>query len=81
MSQFLLYCEHTAEECEELGKEYEVYGVPGPVKGQDYYCSCPYGFHAGWVVVEAASAEHAMASLPPLNRAHTKAYQVETMRF
>jgi len=52
MSRFLLYCERTPEECQALSNEYETYGVPQPVKGQDYYCSCPYSFHAGWVVVK-----------------------------
>jgi hypothetical protein len=51
------------------------------IKGKDYWCSCPYGFHAGWVTVEAESPEAALAALPPLNRAHTKAYQVESMQF
>jgi hypothetical protein len=81
MSQYLLYCEHTADECEALGQEYETLGAPELIRGKDYWCSCPYGFHAGWVTVEAESEDAALKALPPINRSHTKAYRVESMRF
>lgn len=81
MSRFQPYREHKAEECEALSNEYGTYSVPQPVKGQDYHAPVRTASTRGGVVVEAASAEAAAASLPPLNRAHTKACQVESMRF
>ncbi len=80
MTQFVLTCEHSGEECDALTKEYEDVGAPEIMKGRDFFCSCPHGFHGGWIVVESPSAEAALSGLPPILRSHSKAYQVETMQ-
>jgi hypothetical protein len=81
MAQFILVCDHTPEQCAQLNQELQSLGTPVIYKGKDFFCSCPHGLHGGWVVVEAETAEGAVTSLGPLNRAHTKVYQVETVRF
>ncbi len=81
MAQFVLQCEHTAEECDEMNQEVETLGVPDILRGKEYFCACPFGVHAGWVVVEAASAEDALASMGPVTRAHHRAIQVEIVKF
>lgn len=81
MSQFILTCEHKAEECEELDREMQTVGIADVIKGRDFFCSCPYGYHGGWVAVEGSSGEEILASLPPVFRSHAKVYQIESVRF
>ncbi len=80
MPQFILTCEHAADECDAMTKEYEELGAPEIIRGKDFFCSCPHGFHGGWTVVEASNAEAVLAGLPPIFRSHANAYQVETLQ-
>ena len=81
MATFMLTCEHPAEVCEALFQEQQQLGTPDVYKGRDFLCSCPFGEHNGWVVVEGETGEAILASLPPLFRSHAKARQIETMVF
>jgi hypothetical protein len=56
-------------------------GVADAIKGRDFFCSCPYGHHGGWVEVEGVSAQAIHASLPPVFQSHAKVYEVEAVRF
>jgi hypothetical protein len=80
MTKFIITCEHTAEECEEIDREMQAVGVAEVMKGRDFFCSCPYGHHGGWVEVEGDSAEAIHASLPPVFRSHSRVFQVEAVR-
>lgn len=81
MAKFMLVCEHEANDCEAISEEFEELGVPAIYRGVEASCSCPFGVHGGWAVVEAQSEEDALASLGPVNKSHTKAYQVEMVQF
>jgi hypothetical protein len=81
MTRFIITCEHTAEECAELDSEMQAVGVADAIKGRDFFCSCPYGHHGGWVEVEGVSAQAIHASLPPVFQSHAKVYEVEAVRF
>ncbi len=81
MSKFVITCEHKAEECDALSAELESLGTPAIIKGRDFFCSCPYGHHGGWVAVEAVSAADILSSLAPLFRSHANVYEVEAIRF
>ena len=56
-------------------------GVAEVLKGREFLCSCPPGHHAGWAVVEGSDADSILATLPPIFRAHARAYQIESMQF
>jgi hypothetical protein len=81
MANFMLICEHPAEDCEPISREQQDLGTPVAIKDRDFFCSCPYGVHNGWVVVEGDDSESILASLPPLFRSHAQVLQIETVRF
>ncbi len=81
MAQFILTCEHQASECDSLNQELEALGTPAVIKGRDFFCSCPYGHHGGWIAVEGDDPDAVLASLGPIFRAHAQVFRVESMRF
>lgn len=82
MAKILLECgPHTPAECEEMSRELESLGVPDVLKGTDFACSCPFGVHGGWGVIDAADEKAALAGFGPVNRAHLKAITVEIVNF
>ena len=81
MATYILTCDHEASECAAIEEELQRLGPAEVIQGRDFYCSCPYGKHAGWVAVEAENAESVLASLPPVFRTHAQVHQVETVRF
>jgi hypothetical protein len=81
VATFIITCEHKAQECAEMDREMQEVGVANAIKGKDFFCSCPYGHHGGWVAVEGESAEAILVSLPPVFRSHANVYEVEAVRF
>ena len=81
MATYIITCDHEASECAAIEEELQRLGPAEAIRDKDFFCSCPYGKHAGWVAVEAESAESILASLPPVFGSHANAYQVETVRF
>jgi hypothetical protein len=81
MATYIITCDHRAEECAAMEEELARLGPAAVIQGKDFFCSCPYGHHAGWVAVEGESAEDILATLPPVFRSHANAYQIETIRF
>jgi hypothetical protein len=77
MAEFVLINQHGPDEHAELMQEYTANkDALGPqVKGQVQYCTCPGGEHGGYFMVEADSAEAALALLDstPKLRATTRA--------
>jgi hypothetical protein len=81
MAKFIITCEHTEEECAEIDRELQSVGVAEVMKGRDFFCSCPYGHHGGWVEVEGETEEAIHSSLPPVFGSHANVYKVEAVRF
>jgi len=79
MPTYILVNNHPAEKCGELFQEYEENKdrLPAGVRGKDDLCTCPGGIHAGYVAVEAESAEAALdlMSALPINKAYTQAIE------
>ena len=77
MPQFVLINQHTAEEHSAMMEEYmqNKDRTPPGLKGQVEYCTCPGGEHGGYWMVEADSADQALALLDafPLTKATTRA--------
>ena len=74
MGTYMVVHRHGAEECSKVGSALE--GYPGPNKGKTFLCSCPAGYHAGYIVAQADSAEKALEVLPPALRATSTAEEV-----
>ena len=81
MARFIITCEHKPEECAEMERELQQLGPAEVIRGRDFFCSCPNGYHGGWVAVEGGSAKEILASLPPVFRSHAQAIQVETLQY
>jgi hypothetical protein len=82
MAQFMVINTHKPEECEEIfkaGEEAQAAGFHPAIIGVVSFCSCPYGEHGSWTTVEASSADEALSYLWPVERAHSRAVQVDAM--
>ncbi len=81
MAKYILECgEHADAECLAMTKELEEFGTPNVLKDRDFFCSCPFGHHAGWAVVEASSKDAVLSDLAPRFRAHARVHEIETVR-
>ncbi len=74
MPTYMVVHRHSAEDCSKVGPALEGYSSPN--KGQPFLCSCPAGFHVGYIVAQADSAEKALEVLPPTLRATSTAEEV-----
>jgi hypothetical protein len=83
MAEFVLINQHDADEHAELMEEYGRMkdDLPPQVKGQVQYCTCPGGEHGGYFMVEADSAESALAMLDSLPKLKAGTRAVSGMRF
>ena len=83
MAEFVLINQHSADEHQALMDEYQQNKdqMPAGMKGNIEYCTCPGGEHGGYWMVEADSADDALAMLDafPMTKAGTRA--VEGMQF
>ncbi len=77
MAEFMLHHTHPAEDCEDIFPQLQ--NVGQPLKGKNFFCTCPSGDHGGFFQVEAASPEDAVRLLPEIMRASTKVFPGETM--
>jgi hypothetical protein len=83
MANIIVINKHEPEECEAIFKaadEAMKEGLHPKLHGLMSYCSCPFGEHASWTVVDAPSAEEALTYLWPLEREHSRAVEVESMQ-
>jgi hypothetical protein len=62
MARFLLHHRHEPDECGVVFAAWK--GHDSPLRGREAYGTCRDGGHAIWWVVDAASAENALAQLP-----------------
>lgn len=76
MATYLIINQHRPEECEpmEAGMDH----LPEHLRGQNFYCTCPYGKHGFYMILEGESAEQVISGLPPeLKMGDTRADQLE----
>ena len=83
MAEFVLINQHTEDEHAGLMEEYmqNMASLPEPMKGEIQYCTCPGGEHGGIWMVEADSAEDALAMLDPFPKFKAGTRAVGGMRF
>lgn len=62
MPPYLVVNQHAPENCHHL--EPGMRRPPPHLKGKDFYCPCPYGEHAFYMIVEGETAEEVIGGLP-----------------
>jgi hypothetical protein len=50
------------------------------LKGKDFHCTCPFGEHGFYMILEGESAEDVVNGLPPEWRPGTRAIGIETFK-
>jgi hypothetical protein len=75
---YMLVNEHDPEGCEPM--EAGLARMSDELRGKEFYCTCPFGRHGYFLVVEADSAQHAMEIIPPEWRAGTTALPLEIFK-
>ena len=79
MALFMVRNVHTPEECDLLDAEWEAM-APAELKGSlRLFCTCSTGSHGAFFEIEAASAERALALLPPRFRAGSRVHAGEAL--
>jgi len=63
-----------------MSEAWDAPDAPAALRGHCLYCCCRSGDHGGFVLVEAASPEAALALLPALLRPTTRVYAGECLR-
>ena len=55
--------------------------IPEHLRGKDFHCTCPFGKHGFYMIVEGESSEHVVDGLPPeLLTGNTRVEQLEVFR-
>jgi hypothetical protein len=79
MAMFMVRNVHSPEECELLEHEWEDEAPPELRGSLRLFCTCPTGDHGAFFQLEAASAERALALLPPRFRAGSRVHAGEAL--
>lgn len=75
MQKYIVVNRHAPEECEPM--EAGLRHVPPQLNGADFYCTCPEGPHAFYLIVRGETAESVIGGLPQEWRRGSEAYPVE----
>jgi hypothetical protein len=67
MARYMVINSHTPEECEPMEEDADK--LPAELKGQDFYCTCPFGEHGYYLFLEGDSSQEVLALIPPSLRA------------
>ena len=71
--------EHTPEECEPM--EAGLDRIPEHLRGKDFYCTCPFGKHGYYMIVDGETSELVVDGLPPeLLTGTTRVERLEVFR-
>jgi hypothetical protein len=77
MARFLLHHRHAPSEC---GVAFAAWkGHPSPLRRHETFSSCRSGEHAIWWLVDATSAEDALALLPSIVAQRSAATEVSSV--
>lgn len=80
MPEYFLHLVHRPGQCQEISEAWRASDAPSALKGHDFFSYCRSGDHGGFIAVEAASPEAALALLPALLRPTTRVYAGERLR-
>jgi hypothetical protein len=75
---YIVINKHTPEECEAM--DAGMTHLPERMNGKDFICTCPYGEHGFYMLLEGDSIEELIGALPSELRRGTRALAVEIMR-
>lgn len=75
---YIVLNKHAPEDCEPMDAGIEKIGPH--LKGRDFYCTCPFGEHAFYMILEGESSESVIAGLPPEWRPGTRAIPLEVFK-
>lgn len=75
MPQYMVVNRHPAEECEPM--EAHLARLPTRLRGKDLLCTCPYGVHGFFMVLEGETGEDVIRGLPSEWRKGSQAFQIE----
>jgi hypothetical protein len=75
---YMLVNRHTPEQCEAM--DAAVGAVGERLRGRDFYCTCPFGEHGFYLILEDQSSEAAIEALPPGWRPGTRAIPLEVFK-
>ena len=78
MGTYIVVNKHRAEEC--LPMDAGIGRISPRLRGQTFYCSCPYGEHGFYMILEGSSAEDVIGDLPGEWRPGTRAIPLELFR-
>lgn len=75
MPQYIVINRHRAEECDPM--EVVLQHLPEHLRGKDLLCTCPYGVHGYYMVLEGETGEEVILGLPPELQKGSQALQIE----
>ena len=79
MATYLVINEHAPEGCEPM--EGGLDHIPEHLKGKDFYCTCPFGKHGFYMILEGDSSDQVVQGLPSeLLIGSTRVEQLEVFR-
>jgi hypothetical protein len=69
---------HTPEECEPM--DAGIVKIGPHLKGKEFYCTCPFGEHAFYMILDGESSDQGIGGLPAEWRPGTRAIPLEVFR-
>jgi hypothetical protein len=78
MGTYIVINRHRPEDC--LPMDEGIGRISPRLSGQTFYCSCPYGEHGFYMILEGPSSEDVIGDLPSEWRPGTRAVPLELFR-
>ncbi|HJU81700.1 MAG TPA: hypothetical protein VJ796_08105 [Acidimicrobiia bacterium] len=75
---YMVINKHQPEDCEPM--DAGISRVGEHLKGKDFYCTCPFGEHGFYMILEGTSSEEVIEGLPVEWRKGTRALALEVFR-
>lgn len=75
---YLVMNRHEPDHCEPMDSG--INRIGDHLKGKDFYCSCPFGEHGFYMLLEGESSEEVIQGLPPEWRPGTRAVALELFK-
>jgi hypothetical protein len=78
MATYIVINKHRPQDCEPMDAGLE--HLSERLRGQPFYCSCPYGEHAFYMILEGATSEEVVGDLPSEWQPGTRAMPLEVFQ-